>query len=132
MHRSAMYFHPCLFFFRSWKRLPVYLLIFGEYILKTKKIGTVYSFLSVTRHLSGLGLYMLFSSSIRHFLSFLSEKCTLLYESMVLITRRPVKAQVSAVSPNPSLFAHMKYGSRRRVRSRIRRLAPTGWLRMRV
>ena len=33
--------------------------------------------------------------------------------------RRPAKAQASlricAVSPEPSLFAHMKYGSRRRV-----------------
>ena len=29
-----------------------------------------------------------------------------------------------AVSPEPSLFAHMKYGRRRRVRSKIRHLAP--------
>ena len=29
-----------------------------------------------------------------------------------------------AVSPEPSLFAHMKYGSRRRVRPKIRHLAP--------
>ena len=37
--------------------------------------------------------------------------------------RRPAKAQVSlripAVSPELSLFAHMKYGSRRRVRQKI-------------
>ena len=42
--------------------------------------------------------------------------------------RRPAKAQVSlrirAVSPEPSLFAHMKNGSRRRVRPNIRHLAP--------
>ena len=41
--------------------------------------------------------------------------------------RRPVKAQArgsGAVSPEPSLFAHMKYGSRRRVRPKIRHLAP--------
>ena len=42
--------------------------------------------------------------------------------------RRPAKAQASlrncAVSPEPSLFAHMKYGSRRRVRPKIRHLAP--------
>ena len=42
--------------------------------------------------------------------------------------RRPVKAQASlricAVSPQPSLFAHMKYGSRQRVRPKIRYLAP--------
>ena len=50
--------------------------------------------------------------------------------------RRPAQAQASlrihAVSPESSLFAHMKYGSRRRVRPKIRHLAPTGWLRMRV
>ena len=38
--------------------------------------------------------------------------------------RRPAKAQASlrirAVSPEPSLFAHMKYGSRRRLRPTIR------------
>ena len=42
--------------------------------------------------------------------------------------RRPAKAQASlricAVSPEPSLFAQMKYGSRRRVRPKIRHLAP--------
>ena len=42
--------------------------------------------------------------------------------------RRPAKAQVSlrilAVSPEPFLFAHIKYGSRRRVRPKIRHLAP--------
>ena len=46
--------------------------------------------------------------------------------------RRPVKAQTSlricAVSPQPSLFANMKYGSRRRVQPKIRHLAPLdGW-----
>ena len=42
--------------------------------------------------------------------------------------RRPAMAQVSlrirAVSPEPSLFAHMNYGSRRKVRPKIRHLAP--------
>ena len=42
--------------------------------------------------------------------------------------RRPAKAQASlrirAVSPERSLFAHMKYGSRQRVRPKIRHLAP--------
>ena len=42
--------------------------------------------------------------------------------------RQPAKAQTSlricAVSPEPSLFAHIKYGSRRRVLPKIRRLAP--------
>ena len=41
--------------------------------------------------------------------------------------RRPAKAQASlrirAVSPEPSLFAHIKYGSRRRVRPKYRHLA---------
>ena len=41
--------------------------------------------------------------------------------------RRPANAQASlrirAVSPEPSLFAHMNYGSRRRVRPKIRHLA---------
>ena len=49
-----------------------------------------------------------------------------------LSQRRPVKAQASlcirAVSPQPSLFAHLKYGSRQRVRPKIRHLAPLdGW-----
>ena len=39
-----------------------------------------------------------------------------------------MKAQASlhirAVSPEPSLFAHMNYGSRRSVRQKIRYLAP--------
>ena len=42
--------------------------------------------------------------------------------------RRPAKAQASLririVSPGSSLFAHMKYASRRRVRPKIRHLAP--------
>ena len=51
------------------------------------------------------------------------------HEIMVLITyRRPAKAQASlrirAVSPEPSLFARMKNGSRRRVRPKLRHLAP--------
>ena len=45
-----------------------------------------------------------------------------------LLHRRPAKAQASqlvrAVSPEPLLFAHMKYGRRRRVRPKIRHLAP--------
>ena len=45
-----------------------------------------------------------------------------------LLHRRLVKAQVSlhirAVSPEPLLFAHMKYGSRRMVQPKIRHLAP--------
>ena len=45
-----------------------------------------------------------------------------------LSNRRPAKAQASlrirAVSPEPSLFAHIKYGSRGRVRQKIRHVAP--------
>ena len=45
-----------------------------------------------------------------------------------LSRRRPVKAQTSlrirAVSPESSLFAHIKYGSRQRVGPKIRHLAP--------
>ena len=43
---------------------------------------------------------------------------------------RPAKAQanlrIRAVSPEPSLFAHIKYWSRRRVQPKIRHLAPLG------
>ena len=52
--------------------------------------------------------------------------------------RRPAKAQASlrirTASPQPSLFAHMQYESRWRVRPKSIRLwsSPTGWLRMRV
>ena len=45
-----------------------------------------------------------------------------------LLHRQPAKAQASlrirAVSPEPSLFADMKYRSRRRVEPKIRHLAP--------
>ena len=44
---------------------------------------------------------------------------------------QPAKAQASlrilTVSPEPSLFAHMKYGNRRSVRSKIRHLTPLWW-----
>ena len=39
---------------------------------------------------------------------------------------------IRTVSSEPSLFAHMKYRSRRRVRPKNRTSSPTGWLRMRV
>ena len=42
--------------------------------------------------------------------------------------RRPAKTQASlrirAISPEPSLFAHMKYGRRRRVQPKFKHLAP--------
>ena len=50
--------------------------------------------------------------------------------------KRPSKAQTSlrirAVSQEPSLFTHIKYGGRRRVRQKNQKSIPTGWLRMRV
>ena len=50
------------------------------------------------------------------------------WQLMRLSNRRPVKAQASlricAVMPEPSLFAHMKYGIRRRVQPKIRPVAP--------
>ena len=50
--------------------------------------------------------------------------------------RQPAKAQASlrihAVSPEPSLFAHMKYVSRRRVRQTNQISSTTEWLHMRV
>ena len=55
--------------------------------------------------------------------SYLSQLMGLWY----LSHRRPAKAQASlhirAVSPEPLLFAHIKYGSRQRVRPKIRHLA---------
>ena len=48
------------------------------------------------------------------------------------LRRACVDLRIRTVSPEPSLFAHMKYGSRRRVRPKIRHHCPTGWLRMRV
>ena len=53
-----------------------------------------------------------------------------------LSQRRPANAQASmrirTVSPEPSLFAHIKYEIKRRVRPKIETSSLTGWLRMRV
>ena len=50
------------------------------------------------------------------------------HEIMDLSHKRPAKAQASlcihAVLPEPSLFAHIKYGNRRKGRPKIRHLAP--------
>ena len=50
---------------------------------------------------------------------------------MLLITQattegsgEPAQMRIRAVSPKPSLFAHLKYGSRHRVRPKIGHLAP--------
>ena len=37
---------------------------------------------------------------------------------------QPARLCICTASPEPSLFAHIKYGNRRRVRSKIRHLAP--------
>ena len=62
---------------------------------------------------------------------FQDHKMSQLMKLCYLSHRRPAKAQASlrirAVSREPSLFAHMKSGSRRNQAS-----SPTGWLRMRV
>ena len=56
------------------------------------------------------------------------EKMSQLTRLWYLSHRRPANAQASlricAVSPGPSLFAHMNCGSRRRVWQKIRYLAP--------
>ena len=84
-------------------------------------------------------IHILFKKVCLYVESFYSRICydatrvSHLYEPapgiMVLIKhRRLSKAQASlrirAVSPEPLLFAHMKYGSRRRVRPKIRHIAP--------
>ena len=47
---------------------------------------------------------------------------------LILLHRRPAKAQASlrirAVSPEPPLFAYIKYGSRRRFRPKINHVSP--------
>ena len=74
----------------------------------------------------------LISLYVKHWHARMSQLMRIWY----LSHRRTSKAQASlrfrAVSPGPSLFAHTRCGSRRRVRPKTRHLAPTGWLRMRV
>ena len=63
---------------------------------------------------------------------------SLLRRLWYLSHRWPAKAQASlhirAVSPKPSLFAHMKYGSRRKypTKNQTSTYSPTGWLHMRI
>ena len=67
---------------------------------------------------------------LSYFLASMIHKMSQLTRLWYLSHRRPTKAQaslrISAVSPGPgpSLFAHMEYGSRRRVPPKIRHLAP--------
>ena len=66
--------------------------------------------------------------SEHNYLQHQKEEMSQLMRLWYLLHRRPAKAQASlhirAVSQEPSLFAHIKYGSRRRVRPKIRDLAP--------
>ena len=85
-------------------------------------------------------------SFFRHLFIWFSSKCAVLHSNLqdvdahdtrnmsqlmrlwYLSHRRPAKAQASlcmrTVPPEPSLFAHIKYGNRRWVRPKIRHLAP--------
>ena len=75
---------------------------------------------------------VLYNYATTFFVDFLprgiTEYMSLLMRLWYLSHRRPAKAQASlrirAVSTEPSLFAHMKYGNRRKVRINIRHLAP--------
>ena len=46
------------------------------------------------------------------------------YLSRVQPVKAPASLRIRAVSPEPSLFAHIKYGNKGRVRPKIRHLAP--------
>ena len=78
-------------------------------------------------HLNGIVFWNSHSNSY----VYLSHLMRLWY----LSHRRPAKAQTSlptrAVSPEPSPFTHIKYGSRRSVWPKNQASSPTGWLRMR-
>ena len=71
--------------------------------------------------------FFLFAYCIENMLK-ISSVTSQLMRLWYLSHRRPAKTQASlrirTVSPEPSLFAHMKYRSRRRVQPKIRHLAP--------
>ena len=73
-------------------------------------------------------VFKLFTFSWYHSYLYVYAYMSQLMRLWYLSHRQPAKAQASlrirAVSPEPSLFDHMKYGSRRRVRPKIRHLAP--------
>ena len=77
-------------------------------------------------------LYMSHSSWLVHPCKFNESSCHLsqLMRLWYLLHRRPAEAQASLrirpVSPEPSLLAHIKTGSRRRVRPNLGYLAPVG------
>ena len=98
------------------------------------------TWLSLIKHLCG------YKTKVNHFMSQQITNCGNFYSCNLfqplffhlhmsqlmrlwyLSHKRPAKAQASlrirAVSPEPSLVAHMKYGSRRKVRPNVRRLVP--------
>ena len=76
-----------------------------------------------------VGLFRIANEYPQHtFLCRIMEKLSQPMRLWYLSHRRPAMAQASlricTVSLEPSLLAHMKYGSRRRVRPKIRHLAP--------
>ena len=92
-------------------------------ILKTEPLATM-KLLNQMKYFVSLSVHEQLDMINRHHEKHLSQLMRLWYLSY----RRPAKAQASlcirAVSPEPSLFAHLKYGSRRRVRPNIRDLDP--------
>ena len=54
----------------------------------------------------------------------MSQLMRLCYLSHRRLANAQAGLRIRAVSPEPSLFAHMKYGSRRRIQPKIRHLAP--------
>ena len=57
----------------------------------------------------------------------LSQLMRLCYLSHTQPAKTQASLRILTVSPEPSLFAHMKYGNRRSVRSKIRHLTPLWW-----
>ena len=77
-----------------------------------------------------LNFHLVYSTDFQYVLQFTrkEDQMSQLMRLWYLSPRRPAKAQASlrihAVLPEPSLFAHVKYGSRRRVQPKNRHLAP--------
>ena len=94
-------------------------------------IGVILSRERITKVLIRGWSAPLFANGINRFYRDKAEQChknmNQLMRLWYLSHRQPAKARASlricAVSPEPSLFAHMNYGSRRRVRPKSRYLA---------
>ena len=110
-------YHTSSFYIRNFKPLPSFCGCIGwfEFYLKT-------GFLVMMLKLKLLMLFRLFFiiCLTRRFSFFIFYYKSQLMRLWYLSHRRPAKAQASlrirAVSPEPSLFAHMTYGRKRRVR----------------